>query len=114
MEGGRAGAGSIIRDLLADGRCSLSVLDFLSTTGVGRLVPAEEDAGRGVSEWERWEREEERRVVAGSWVPGGRNNSSSDARLHGVHGRGGVGDSALFFRPFFRSFLSVTILIVLS
>jgi len=32
-----------VRDLLADGRCSLAVLDFLSTTDVGRRVPAEED-----------------------------------------------------------------------
>jgi len=34
------------RALFADGRCSLAVLDFLSTMGVGRLVPAEEDAVR--------------------------------------------------------------------
>ena len=39
-----------IRDLLADGRRSQAVLDFLSTTDVGRLVPAEEDAGSEVSE----------------------------------------------------------------
>jgi len=55
-----------IRDLLADDRCSKAVLDFLSTTGVGRLVPppAEEDAQSGASEWElreRREREEEER-----------------------------------------------------
>jgi len=41
-----------IRDLLADGRCSQAVLDFLSTTDVGRPVPAEEDVGSEVSEWE--------------------------------------------------------------
>jgi len=41
-----------IRDLLADGRCSQAVLDFLSTTDVGRLVPAEEAAGSGAPEWE--------------------------------------------------------------
>jgi len=39
------------RDLLADGRCSQAVLDFLYN--VGRLVPAEGDAGDEVSEWER-------------------------------------------------------------
>jgi hypothetical protein len=35
-----------IRDLLADKRCSRAVLDFLSTTDVGRRVPplAEEEA----------------------------------------------------------------------
>jgi hypothetical protein len=54
-----------IRDLLADGRCSRAVLDFLSSTDVGKLVPgpvAEEDAQRETSEWklqERREREEE-------------------------------------------------------
>ena len=45
-------------------RCSQAVLDFLSTTDVGRLVPAEEDAGSEASEWELRglrEREEERR-----------------------------------------------------
>jgi len=47
-----------IRDLPADGRCSQVVLDFLSTTDVGRLVPAEEVAGSEVSGWERREREE--------------------------------------------------------
>jgi len=56
-----------IRDLLADGRCSQAVLDFLSTTDVGRQLPAEEDVRTGVSEWElreRREREEERRAEA--------------------------------------------------
>jgi len=33
-------------------RCSQAVPDFLSTTDVGRLVPAEEDAEREASEWE--------------------------------------------------------------
>jgi len=56
-------------DLLADERCSQAVLDFLSTTDVGRLVPPEEegDTGSEGSEWElreRREREEERRAVA--------------------------------------------------
>jgi len=40
-----------IRGFLADGRCSQAVLDFLSTTDVGRLVPIEEDVGSEVSEW---------------------------------------------------------------
>jgi len=54
-----------IRDLLADGRRSQAVLDSLSATDVGMLVPAEEDAGSKVSEWELRglrEREEERRA----------------------------------------------------
>ena len=42
-----------VRDVLADGRCSRAVLDFLSTTDVGRRVPAEEeDAVSEVSEAE--------------------------------------------------------------
>jgi hypothetical protein len=58
-----------VRDLLADERCNRAVLDFLSTTDVGRLVlaPVEEDAQSEASEWElreRREREEERRAVA--------------------------------------------------
>jgi hypothetical protein len=45
-ETGRGKSRWKIRDLLADERCSRAVLDFLSTTDVGRLVPApaEEDA----------------------------------------------------------------------
>jgi len=59
----------MIRDLPADTRCNRSVLDFLSTADVGRLVPApaEEDARSEASEWELRERkewEEERRVEA--------------------------------------------------
>jgi len=54
-----------IRELLADGRCGQAVLDFLTSTEVGRLVlPLEEkDAESQVSEWELHEcreREEER------------------------------------------------------
>ena len=55
------------RDPLADGGCSQMVLDFLSTTDVGRLVLAEEDTVSEVTEWEhreRREREEESRVGA--------------------------------------------------
>jgi hypothetical protein len=58
-----------VRDLLVDERCSRAVLDFLSTTDVGRLVPApvEEDAQSEASEGElreRREREEKRRQEA--------------------------------------------------
>jgi len=42
-----------VRDLLADGRCSQAVLDFLVTTDVGKQVPGEEDdAVSAVSELE--------------------------------------------------------------
>jgi hypothetical protein len=69
-EAGRGKSRFKIRDLLADGRCSRAVLDFLASTDVGRLVPnpeVEEDAQSVASEWElreRMEREEERRVEA--------------------------------------------------
>jgi len=57
-----------IRDLLADGRCSRTVLDFLSSTDVGRRVPAEEeDAVSEVSEAELREWMEEQ--VAGAEEP---------------------------------------------
>jgi len=61
-ENGRRKSGSKTQDLLADGRCSQAVLDFRSSTDVGRPVPA--DAGSGLSEWERSEREEEPRMEA--------------------------------------------------
>ena len=44
-----------VRDLMADERCGRAVMDFLSTTDVGRRVPAEEDAVGEVSEAEVWE-----------------------------------------------------------
>ena len=49
---------------LPSGRCSQVVLDLFSTMDVGRLVPAEEDAGSEVLDWELREREEERRAEA--------------------------------------------------
>ena len=50
-----------IWDLLGDKRCGKAVLDFLTATDVGRLVPPvdeEDDAGIEVSEWELRERRE--------------------------------------------------------
>jgi len=44
---------------LPTGGAARRLLDFLSTTDVGRLASAEDDAGSEVSEWGRWEREEE-------------------------------------------------------
>jgi len=61
-EAGRGKAGSCSGALLADTRCSRSVLDSVAATDVGRLVLAEEDAQSEASEWEpreRREREEE-------------------------------------------------------
>jgi len=54
------GRGRTVRDLLADGRCGQAVLDFLSSTDVGRFVPPPEEgeAGGEVSEWEHRERRE--------------------------------------------------------
>ena len=60
-----------VRDLLADERCGQVVLDFLSSTDVGRLAPPlekeEEDTGSEASEWELREcreREAEREAEA--------------------------------------------------
>ena len=63
-----------VRDLLADGRCSRAVLDFLSSTDIGRRVPAEaeDDAVSAVSELEVREWLEER--GAGAEEPGAGGN----------------------------------------
>ena len=61
-----------IRGLPADKRYSQAVPDFLSTTEVGRLVLAEDDAENEASEWElrdRREREEERRDYIPLFLP---------------------------------------------
>ena len=66
-EVGRGKSRFKIGDLLADEKSSQAVLDFLSTTDVGILASAEEDAGSNAFEWERRERrerEEERRAEA--------------------------------------------------
>jgi len=45
-----------VKDLLANGRCSRAVLDFLAAMDVGRHVPVEEeDTVSMVSELEVWE-----------------------------------------------------------
>jgi len=63
-----------VRDHLADGRCSRAVLDFLSSTDVGRRVPAEaeDDAVSTVSELEEREWLEEQ--GAGAEEPGAGGN----------------------------------------
>ena len=84
-----------IRDLLADKRCSQVVLDFLCTTDVGRLVPAEEDAGCEMSEQERRvrrvrrERDEGRRAEAEELVAGELPLGTVPAHtfLHGIRRR---------------------------
>jgi len=62
-----------VRDLLADGRCSPAVLDFLSSTDVGRRGPAEaeDDAVSAVSELEVREWLEEQGVGAEKADSGG-------------------------------------------
>jgi len=61
-----------VRDLLADGRCSRAVLDFLATTDVGRRVPVEEDgAVSAVSELEVREWLDEKGGGAGEVGDGG-------------------------------------------
>ena len=57
-------------ELFADQRCSQAILDFLTATDMGRIVPPveeEADAGSEASEWElreRLERDDERRLEA--------------------------------------------------
>ena len=61
-----------MRELLADGRCSRAVLDFLSSTDVGRRVPAEgDDAVSAVSELEVREWLDEQRAGAEEAGAGG-------------------------------------------
>jgi len=84
-----------IRDLLAGRRCSLAVLDFLSTTDMGMLVPPEEegDVGSEVSQWElreRREQEEERRAEAEALGAG---------EELGDWGEGGGGDNCCSYPP---------------
>jgi len=86
-----------IWDLLADGRCSQAVLDFLSTTDVRIRVPAEEDAESEASEWElREHREREEERDAGAEVLGAEGELGAGEEppvflptppLHGVRGR---------------------------
>jgi len=69
-ETGRGKGRFKIRDLFADEHCSQPILDFLSTTDAGRLVPtpAEEDIQSEMSEWKQ---EEERRAEAEELGAGG-------------------------------------------
>jgi hypothetical protein len=78
-----------VRDLLADERCNKAVLDFVSTTDVGRLVPApiEEDTQSEASEWKLWRGEKGKRrgeQRLRSWAPRSRNPCSSP-RLSSWH-----------------------------
>jgi len=111
-----------IRDLLADKRCGKAVLDFLTATDVGRLVPPVEEDGplSQTSEWElreRKEREEEQEAEARSWVlrkarAPERNYRCSYPRPPSWHGQArsrGTGCAFLYFFPsvsFLGAFIS--------
>ena len=95
-----------VRDLLADERCGGAVLDFLSSTDVGRLVPPvdeEDDAGSEVSEWELRERRERQEEQEGEAEALGAVDGRGDGEelplflpppcIHGI-GRRGVGDGS--------------------
>jgi len=65
-------------------------MDFLSATDVERLVPAEEDAGNEVAEWELWEcreREEERRAEAEELGVGEETLVPAHTLFHGIRRR---------------------------
>ena len=97
-----------IRDLLADERCIRAMLDFLTSTDVGRRVPAEEvEAVSEVSEAEmrEWQEEQE----AGAEEPGaGGNHHYSCPRLPSWRPRrrsGGGGGHGFLCSPFFCPFI---------
>jgi len=99
-----------IRDLLADGRCSQTVPDFLSATDAGRRVPADEGAESELPEWElreRREREEEREAeaeeldVEENWVPGRSYHRSRPRPLSWHSWRRLGGGLSFFFASFF-------------
>ena len=86
------------REVLAGGS------GLLSTTDVGRRVPAEEDAVSEVSEAELGEWEEEQGAEAGERGAGGElDHCPPHARLHGDRGQGLGGFICPF--PFFFSFV---------
>ena len=81
---------STVRDLLADGRCGRAVLDFLSSTDVGRLVPPlkeEDNAGSERSEWGLRERREQQEEWEG------------EAEALGAGDDMGDGEALLLFLP---------------
>jgi hypothetical protein len=76
-------------ELFAESKCSQSVLDFLSSTDIGKIVPAVEEDGAGseVSEWEfreGREREEER---------------GAEAEALGAEDEGDAGEELRLFLP---------------
>ena len=78
-----------IRDLLADKRCGQAVLDFLTATDVGRLVPPVEEDGAGsqTSEWELRERREQE------------EEQEAEAEELGAAGGAGAGEELPLFLP---------------
>ena len=98
------------RDLFADTRRSQPVLDFISTTDMGRLVLAEDNAQSEESECERRERregeEERRQEVEGLALRTVSDRSFLPHLLHGLCGRG-VGGEWGCFLYFFCRFLGV-------
>jgi len=101
-ETGRWKSRWMVRDLLADGRCGQVVLDFLSSTDVGRLAPPleESDAGSEVSEAELREWEEEIAGGRGAGRRGETHQCSAHARLHGNRRRGVGGGRRFSFVSF--------------
>ena len=98
-----------VRDLLADRRCGRAVLDFLTSTDVGRLVPPLEENGAGsqASEWELRERrergEKNRRKRQRRWALWGRAGRNSHCSfpppIHGIGRRVGDGSRVSLFSP---------------
>jgi len=74
-------------ELFADRRCGQAVLDFLSSTDVGKIVPTadvEDNAGSEASEGElreRGEREEEREAEVGALGTGNDGEARKEHQL---------------------------------
>jgi len=74
-------------ELFADRRCGQAVLDFLSSTDVGKIVPTadvEDNVGSEASEGElreRSEREEEREAEVGALGTGNGGEAREEHRL---------------------------------
>jgi len=98
-----------VRDLLADGRCSQAVLDFLSTTDVGRRVPGveEDDAVSAVSEMEVREWLEEQGAGAEEQDAGGELPLFLPTPDFMAPTAGGVGGRGALFLCFFPLSISL-------
>jgi len=111
METGRGKDRWKVRDLLADARCRRPVLDFLSTTDVGRRVLVGEVAASEVSETEVREWSEEQ--GAGAVEPGAGGSPLFLPTFDFMASAGTawrVGGALVFLSPFLCPLRSISLL----